>query len=377
MDERAKRTTFTSGLPRAVNVAAIERELTQVWKSAAETRDESSPAVTRSALLNLIVHARGADAEVAASETVAAVSAELPCRALVLVEDESPGRPPLEAWISAHCTPAGRGRRQVCCEQVTLRAAPPASERLPSTVLALLGPDLPVVLWWPGDPDLEGPFFARLSRHVDPLCGDSDGYADARLRLASLRDWRTADGGHEVCDLGWERLSAWREMVAGFFDAPPFRDLLPALDGLEIESASPGPGKGGAAQAALLGGWLASRLGWKIGARGAGASVLESPAGSVRLALRTRAGTKPGGLQRVVLHADAARTRFVVELDALRPSTLVARVECPAACPLPLCLEIRSADADTQLLRVLLRTGRNPAFEQALDAAAALLEAGA
>ena len=369
MVERADLTTFTSGAARSVDVAAIERELVRVWKSAAETGEESAGGVTRACLLNLIVRAPGTAAEVAAAETVAVVSSELPCRALVLVEAGEAGGPPLEAWISAHCSPAGPGRRQVCCEQVTLRAAHGAVESLPSTVLALLVPDLPVALWWPGDPDFEGPLFGRLSRCVDRLCVDSAGFADAPRRLASLGAWRRAAGGREVCDLAWERLAPWRELVAGFFDAPPFQGMLPALDGVEIEAASAGGEAAGAAPAALFAGWMASRLRWTSGARG-----FESAGRPLHLALRMRAHDS-GGLLRVVLRAARARTRFVVERDARQPSTLVARVESAGACPLPLRLAVRPLDGDRQLARVLARAHRNPAFESALEAGAAVFAA--
>jgi len=54
-------------------------------------------------------------------------------------------------------------------------------------------------------------------------------------------------------DLSWERLSPWRELLAGLFDSPVYRPFASGVSSIEIH------GKAGPRQ--LLAGWLLSRLG--------------------------------------------------------------------------------------------------------------------
>src|SRR5205823_5362245 len=64
-------------------------------------------------------------------------------------------------------------------------------------------------------------------------------------------------------DMNWERLTRWREMVAQFFDGAQLRPYLDRINQVRIEFAlSKRGGPVNRAQALMLGGWLASRLGW-------------------------------------------------------------------------------------------------------------------
>jgi hypothetical protein len=74
-----------------------------------------------------------------------------------------------------------------------------------------------------------------------------------------------AMGAHRqlgVADLQWARLEAWREAIAEFFEP---KDRRPYLGGIaEIGIDYVGDGRGNRIAAALLIGWLASALGWKV-----------------------------------------------------------------------------------------------------------------
>jgi len=363
--------TFTSGVPRAVNVAEIERELQHVWRAAGEAETEG--AVLRASMLNFIVRVSDHDRDTMAVEAVARVSTELPCRAFVLIDTPgTPQDPPLEAWISSHCQPAGPGGKLVCCEQITVRVTPQAVDGLPSTLLALLVPDLPTALWWPGDAALDGPLFARLARHVDTLVVDSSQFAVPARGLGALSRWARSSPELAVADLAWTRLDAWRELTAGQFDAAPFAALLPTLHAVEIEHDAAAGGL-----AWLYCGWLASRLGWTMLGRDAAAVHLRGAHGEVLITLRAAsahagAGNDPAlapGLRSVVLHA-AESTTFHVAASRTHHTLLEARVERPDACPLPRLLEPKPLDAGAELVHVLARTRRNVAFEDALHVAA-------
>lgn len=355
--------TFTSGVPRAVDVAGIERELTRIWAAAAES--EGAGAVTRASLLNLVVRVPSPDAEAAASTTVARVSSELPCRAIVVVEDSDAGAPPLEAWISAHCTPAREAERQVCCEQVTIHAHPSMQEHVPAVVLGLLLPGLPTVVFWPGDFDARGPLASRLGRHADRWIVDSAEFASPETSLAALAAWQEEHPRAEAHDLVWDRLAVWRELVAEFFDAPSEGGGVGAVQRLEIA-------QGGAARGAALffAGWFASRLAWKVESATDDGWKLRAP-DRRRVDILVTASTVAhdrdlGSVQLTMQNG----TRFVVE--ARGATRFESRVERRGSCPLPHVLEHKGLDRDAELARQLGRTRRNTALREALAQVAVL-----
>src|SRR5262249_45125879 len=61
--------------------------------------------------------------------------------------------------------------------------------------------------------------------------------------------------------INWERLTLWRELTAQFFDGPTLRPYLDRIRRVTIEFVQNGPAN--RAQALLVAGWLASRLGWQ------------------------------------------------------------------------------------------------------------------
>lgn len=249
--------------PKAVDVKAVERELTALWEEAARG-PEDGPAIMRACALNVIVVAFGSRM----ADEVAAIIARLlgrhPCRAIVLRADPEAAESGLQAWVSAHCQLPTAGGKQICCEQITLSAQGEAVGELPGTVLPLLVSDLPVFLWWPGDLSLEDELFNWIAAMSDRVIVDSSAFQAPEVVLKGLSTLiegpsrRAAFG-----DLNWIRLTSWRELAAQFFDPP---DLRPSLDRIAevlfeygaLDLARPNP-----AQALLLTGWLASRLGWQ------------------------------------------------------------------------------------------------------------------
>jgi len=63
-------------------------------------------------------------------------------------------------------------------------------------------------------------------------------------------------------DLNWSRLTAWRDLIAQFFDAAAMRDYLSEIVEVDITRYLSAPGSI-PSRTLLLTGWLASRLGWK------------------------------------------------------------------------------------------------------------------
>src|SRR5262249_34832096 len=102
-----------------IDVAAIEKELTALWKQASE--DESS-GVVRASILNLIVFIPDRAEAATVDDIIVDLTASHPCRVVSLVADHS-GESELTAQVTSRCTLPTPTSKQVCCEQVTITAS--------------------------------------------------------------------------------------------------------------------------------------------------------------------------------------------------------------------------------------------------------------
>src|SRR5947209_6818948 len=215
---------FLSGQGVPVDLARIEDELAQLWGPAAEREggpDLEHPAVTRVALANLVVAALKADPG-RLEGVLDTVVARYPCRAIVLRQDERPGRE-VSAEVAALCHLPAPGLPQVCSERIVLTAGAGGLDLLPGAVRPLLEGGLPVILWWADDPRTAEPLFHALADEATRLILDlPDPAADpAAVRLALDLD-RHPFGR----DLAWFGVSHWRELVAQCFDPPGTESAL-------------------------------------------------------------------------------------------------------------------------------------------------------
>src|SRR5262245_47136371 len=141
-----------------IDVRAIERELNDLWKQLAEGESgEPHQAVTRTCVLNLIVVTGGGKAAEHATETVAKLTGRHPNRAFVISAAPNARKDVLDAWAQMHCQMPSPGRPLVCGEQISIDARGAAVDRVPGTLLPLLIPDVPVMLWWPRGAPLDDP----------------------------------------------------------------------------------------------------------------------------------------------------------------------------------------------------------------------------
>ena len=359
-----------------IDVRSIERELTELWKQAAEGGgDEKRGAVTRTCVLNLVVGAGPGRAAQHATEIVARLTARHPNRAIVVNAAPAAEEELLDAWVQAHCQVPGPGRPQVCCEQITIEARGRAVSRVPGTVLPLLVPDVPVVLWWPRGEPFDDPLFTRLSAFADRVIVDTAtfGAPDAGLaRLAGLLGGDTA-----ISDLSWGRLTPWRELIAQFFDAPALLPHLAEIVRVSVEyEAWPGEARD-RTQALLLAGWLASRLGWRL----AGAPTDQDGVTTLRMARASGAEIvvelrpaepKDDALDRLATFSlDCPRAQFYVGRDE-SPDAAVARSQIEGMAPLQRVVRLERLDEADLIAEELRLLGRDRAFEGALQVAALL-----
>ena len=242
--------------PRRVDVREIQRELAELWRSAAETSEAEHQVLSRACTLTLVAYAATATAGTPLGEVIAQTSQRHPARAILLIND--PDAKALEAWVGASCQVLRRGHKQICCEQVTIRAAPEAQDRIPSIVRHLIVPDMPVFQYWPA-PAAGDVLFRDLLDVADRVIIDAAAFPDGAEALLAV-ERLAADPLNAVglSDLTWGRLTVWRGLTAHFFD-PPHTTYLDQIQRVRVAHAP-----SSRAQGLLYVGWLAGRLGWRV-----------------------------------------------------------------------------------------------------------------
>src|SRR6204780_1238898 len=235
MPDSAQLQTFTAGIETAVNVAEIQRQLHELWQLAAESeKDPAQRQVTRACLLNFIVFCETDEQSTHASEVISTLTSHHPCRAIVLLVQPDVASAELSASISAHCHLAGAGQKQVCCEQIAIRASGPGVAHLGSAVLPLLESDLPTIVWWQGNFLARIDLFRRLVAVADRVIYDTSTWTDPQSQLAALARSIKENPRSTFADLSWTRLGLWRRLTAEFFDEPGCRMELARINAVDI-----------------------------------------------------------------------------------------------------------------------------------------------
>jgi len=149
------------------------------------------------------------------------------------------------------------------CELVVLRVQGAAGSHLAALVDPLLVSGVPTYLWWLGTPAFGHAELTDALRIADALVIDSSRFERPYHSFLSLAE--LALHSHRrlgLADFQWQRLEPWREGVAQFFSPQERRSLMQGIAEVGIEYA--GEGRGNRIGAALVIGWLASSLGWKL-----------------------------------------------------------------------------------------------------------------
>ena len=224
-----------SASAETVDLAGVERAL-------ANLRGDDNHGSVRATTLNLVVVCPDNDSEQDTDRVLDAIGGSRPLRAIVITPAK--GRP--RARVSSACWSGGG--QEVCAERISITGDRAA---LPSAVITLLVADLPVFVWWRGAlPDDGDAVLGELTEIASRVIVDSD---EADLAAAARLELRVAG----LVDLAWVRTAPWREAIAAMFDGRAQRRALDHLIGIEVS----GPSN----QAALLAGWLRSRLDRQMG----------------------------------------------------------------------------------------------------------------
>ncbi|MGP0069864.1 MAG: glucose-6-phosphate dehydrogenase assembly protein OpcA [Isosphaeraceae bacterium] len=380
--------TFLEGQGIPVDLHEIETEMVKLWGPAAQQvggPEVENPHVTRIALANLVVACLDEDGEWL-GRVMETVIARFPCRAIVVVGSKDPGRR-VAAEVSALCHLPAPGLPQVCSERIVLRAGPNALDLLPGAVRPLLEAELPVVLWWIGDPRPHEGLFRDLAGECSRLILDlPDPGADVEAVRMGLDP--------SVCpfsrDAAWFGLTRWRELVAQFFDPSCAVNALERIDSVQIAAIAPEPGRPPRI-AIWLAAWMAGQLGWKpqgrpVRSSAPSESTLDAeflgPSGTIRVRIATGpAGAAPAPEPRVMgvtITARGSDGRARETFQLVRPSadSPAVRVDAETTdlCRLPRLVEAPELDAAHRVGAALESSRIDPPFHKALPIALWLLE---
>ena len=217
-------------------------DLTHVERELLRMRASESGSSVRATTLNLVAFASTDEHLNRTVDALQLIGGSRPLRAIVTVPTDGA----TTAEVSSTCWRNVSGH-EVRSEQVVVRARPVA---LPSAVVSLLIPDLPSFLLWNGDLGDRADLLAGLAGEATRLILDSDECGlDTVVTATAL--------GPAVTDLAWARLTPWREAMATLSDHRDGLRLLNHAMGVEV--------RGPANEAALMAGWLRSRLGRQLG----------------------------------------------------------------------------------------------------------------
>src|SRR5689334_16653556 len=144
---------FVRGEPIAVEVGEIERALGELWQEA--TRAGEAVAVSRAALWNVIMPARGRAALATAKKLVDQIAPALPTRTLTLCLDDARAGGKLEATIESNVVSQPGGARMVYSEEITIAGPLGAEGHFGALVRALQVAGVPTATFWldPATPD--------------------------------------------------------------------------------------------------------------------------------------------------------------------------------------------------------------------------------
>jgi glucose-6-phosphate dehydrogenase assembly protein OpcA len=255
--------------PVVHSVAEIERQLASAWAWQGATRAEGgeSHVAARSSVSNLVVIAGRPETAQRCAAVIAATAGRHPSRSLILGAADPDGPPGLEARVEALAVPSPAGGFWTGAETVYVTARGETGRHLASIIVPLLVHDLPVALWWPGNPQFHSHRADRLLGLADRLIVDGSEWADDGLdRLAGMATV-AGETGLPVADFALLRQARWREALASVYDLPDLRPHLHSVRAVGVEYAVSGDHPSGLAnivRPVYHVAWLAARLGMSV-----------------------------------------------------------------------------------------------------------------
>src|SRR6266496_5493927 len=260
---------------KPIRMEHAEQELALLWKISADNMRMGQNTNVRTSVLNLIISAPDIESAQRASKVLRDLSSMHLARVTILILDSSDDTPTsVSTWVTLRCFSVISDLMRHCFEQTTLLATGSAVRSIANIAQPLLKAELPVYLWWLGDPPSDELMFGSLVALSERVIVDSTSFFNPEQDIYTLASLLQASPGCALSDLNWSRLTPWRQLIAQFFDVADYLPYLAGVNSIEIAHAaapiatqmrtesgdvSPNP-----ARALLLAGWLKARLGWTL-----------------------------------------------------------------------------------------------------------------
>ena len=261
-------------LSHAHTIEQIEQELARIWAQPDLTvGDEGGGRMrhvaARTSVLNLVVVARQPEIAERTAEIISRLTGRHPSRTIIVVSADPDGPPWLDARIQAHCVLPRADAPETCTELIFLTAGGETGRHLSALVAPLLIHDLPVTVWWPGEPPLDGRPAEDLLAATDRLVVDGSAWSgDGLRRLRQLAVMYERFDRLSMRDFALVRQSRWRDAIAAVFDLPEFLPFLWHVRRIAVTYATHdqtgAPGTTNVVKPLYHVAWLASRLGMRV-----------------------------------------------------------------------------------------------------------------
>ncbi|MEO8468418.1 MAG: glucose-6-phosphate dehydrogenase assembly protein OpcA [Chloroflexota bacterium] len=262
---------------RTDSLAGIEAELAKVWSATPLTTagDDGAPErriAARTSVLNLVVIARQPEIGERAAAVIRMLTGRHPSRTLIVSSADPDGPSWIDAHVQAHCVLPRPDAAETCAEFIDLVAGGETGRHVAAIVAPLLVHDLPVTVWWPGDPPLGTRQARDMLDMADRLVVDGshwsgDGLERLRALARVVASHQASGDSLAVSDFAMIRQSRWREAIASSFDRPELRPFLTGITDITVRYAAhpeTDPNNTNLIKPLYHLGWLASRLGMVV-----------------------------------------------------------------------------------------------------------------
>jgi glucose-6-phosphate dehydrogenase assembly protein OpcA len=214
--------------------------------------------------MNFVIVARRPELAERCAASMTSLTGRHPSRTIVIQSADPDGPSWVDARVEAHCIVPREDAPETCSETILVTCGGEAGLHLAAIATPLVVHDLPVTVWWPGEPPLARRPARDLLDSADRLVVDASTWSGdglVRLReMAHLVD--TTDLA--VSDFALDRQSRWREAIAAIFDDPDFLPYLRSLRRIAVtystHDETGAPGSTNMVKPIYHVGWLASRL---------------------------------------------------------------------------------------------------------------------
>jgi len=363
-------------------IARLDRELRELWSAPA---DPSGIPLSRVCTMNIEVVAPSSELLERYTPVIDEVTASIPARSILASVEPDASGDELSGSATAVCA-LDAGRR-ICSERITLACRGNAAQRAASAIEAFLVPEIPTALVWLGRVHADDPIFEDLANDADRIVLDSE--YTSLASVIHVASWaRRQPNAPRVADLAWTRLATWQELLARFFDEPDDVAHARRVTRVRLEQAGDKGARIGP-EAALLLGWLGTRLGWKTSRLAGALRWRREDGGQVAVeldAVPRPAGVAPSSLAALSIEAGDGAIQGSIRRElgsglAEQGGTpdadvVVWKLERSGSSAIEQRVRLQANKAAMWLERTLHRPAVDPAFEESVAFAEHIVEDG-